>query len=94
MASVEETLKRIEELKRAKKSNDATIRDAQKGMLKTLKVNAQVTQCIYDTPQKITMLQRDFEEKTNLNKLDQSILFVAIGLQILRQFFQHKLSLP
>lgn len=94
MVSIEETLKRIEELNRAKRSNDEAIRNAQQGMLNTLNVGTQVTQCIYDTPQKITLLQRDFEKKTELNKLDQSIMFVAIGLQILRQFFQHKLSLP
>lgn len=36
----------------------------------------------------------EFEDKTGLTKLDCTILSLAIGLQLLRQYFQPKLFLP
>ena len=49
---------------------------------------------MYNAPEKISELAIAFEKKTKLTGQDVSILFVAIGLQIIRQFLQEKISLP
>lgn len=62
--------------------------------LTDLKKQIAVTNYMYNAPEKISELAIAFEKKTKLTGQDVSILFVAIGLQIIRQFLQEKISLP
>ena len=53
-----------------------------------------ITNYVYHAPERISELAKEFENKTKLTGQDVSILFIAIGLQIIRQFLQEKISLP
>ena len=45
-----------------------------------------------DTPAYLDSLNKEFENKTSLNKNEMAILFVTIGMQIIRQHFLTKFS--
>lgn len=54
------------------------------------KTEKKIDYCIeilHRTPKLLEELDQQFEEKTGLNSLDISILFLASGLQIIRQFY-------
>ncbi len=53
-----------------------------------------VTGKVYEAPVKISELAQVFENRTKLTELDVTIMFIAIGLQIVRQFLQSKFSFP
>ena len=56
--------------------------------------SAEITRIVNETPNIIDNLDEKFREITKLTKNDVKILFVAIGLQLLRQYFQEKLYFP
>ena len=63
-------------------------------LLKVLDATAKTTYIVNNTPHIIEDLAEEFEEKTTLTRADVAVLFVAIGLQLLRQYMQEKLSAP
>ena len=63
-------------------------------LVKALDVTARITGVVYNTPYIIEDLAEEFKSKTELNRTDVAILFMAIGLQLLRQYMQEKLSAP
>ena len=79
--------RRLEEIKQKKNQQ-------KKEMLNYLKQAMKATNKMYHAPERISDLAKEFENKTKLTGQDVSILFVAIGLQIIRQFLQEKISLP
>ncbi len=78
--------------RREKAHND--YKEAEKSLVKALECTAKVTYYVNDTPRIIYDLAKEFKQKTALTKTDEAILFVAIGLQLLRQYMQEKLTAP
>lgn len=84
----------LEEFERQLKEADNIMDDAERGMLHVLDKSVRATEYVYKAPERISKLALDFKEKTKLTDVDIEIMFVAIGLQIIRQFLQEKLALP
>ena len=63
-------------------------------LIKALDVTARITYIVNNTPHIINDLAEEFKEKTALTRTDVAVMFVAIGLQLLRQYMQEKLSAP
>ena len=78
--------------RREKAHND--YKEAEKSLVKALECTARVTYYVNDTPRIIYDLAKEFKQKTALTKTDEAILFAAIGLQLLRQYMQEKLTAP
>ncbi|PWM79782.1 MAG: hypothetical protein DBY32_02705 [Phascolarctobacterium sp.] len=73
---------------------EADIKEADAKLRDNFKTAIVAANLVLKAPGKITELANNFESKTELTDVDIKILFVAIGLQIARQFLQDSLSLP